>query len=210
MMCYYNNYTSSAYAYLTLHGTYGLLWLVKDVIYPDKFFHQKCTFYSGLFVFVALACYLIPGWIIVSKNNEVEISNLRIYICTVLFIFGEAFMLASDAQKYFTLKIKKGLITDGFFAKTRNPNFLGEILIYGAFAGLTATWKGYIPFFLFVSVFVPMPVYLKDISLSKKEGAGDYFKKTYLILFKFFENNLVNILLYLVLFSASIILYKIL
>jgi protein-S-isoprenylcysteine O-methyltransferase Ste14 len=43
----------------------------------------------------------------------------------------------SDAQKYFTLQLKKGLITDGLFGRTRNPNYLGEILIYLAYAMLS-------------------------------------------------------------------------
>ena len=30
---------------------------------------------------------------------------------------------------------RKGLITDGMFSRCRNPNYLGEIFIYGAFAG---------------------------------------------------------------------------
>lgn len=40
----------------------------------------------------------------------------------------------------FTLKARKGLITDGLFARTRNPNYLGEILIYFAYAMLSLHW----------------------------------------------------------------------
>lgn len=54
-------------------------------------------------------------------------------------------MMVSDAQKYYTLKNKKGLIDDGMFYATRNPNYLGEMMLYGkivmhfkgSFAGLT-------------------------------------------------------------------------
>ena len=35
--------------------------------------------------------------------------------------------IASDAQKYFTLRLKRGLITDGMFRFIRHPNYLGEI-----------------------------------------------------------------------------------
>ncbi len=42
-------------------------------------------------------------------------------------------MLVSDAQKYYTLKYKKGLISDGMFYATRNPNYLGEIMLYRIF-----------------------------------------------------------------------------
>ncbi len=38
------------------------------------------------------------------------------------------------------LKVRRGLITDGFFARTRNPNYLGEMMIYGSFAALSMHW----------------------------------------------------------------------
>jgi steroid 5-alpha reductase family enzyme len=44
------------------------------------------------------------------------------------------FSLRDDAQKFFVLQLRKGVIQDGLFARTRNPNYLGEVLTYG---GLT-------------------------------------------------------------------------
>jgi protein-S-isoprenylcysteine O-methyltransferase Ste14 len=63
-------------------------------------------------------------------------------------------MLASDAQKYYTLKYinynrdartprKPFLINDGFFKYTRNPNYLGEIMLYLGFFNLTGHWIAY-------------------------------------------------------------------
>ena len=46
-------------------------------------------------------------------------------------------MLVSDAQKYYTLQYKKGLITDGMFKYIRSPNYLGEVMIYSSY-GLVA------------------------------------------------------------------------
>lgn len=80
----------------------------------------------------------------------------------------------SDAQKYFTLKYHSGLITEGFFARCRNTNYLGEVLIYGAFAMLTQHW---LPFmilaFLIATVFVP-GMRQKDQSLSRYPEFADY------------------------------------
>src|SRR5258706_10548653 len=47
----------------------------------------------------------------------------------------------SDAQKFFVLQLRKGLINDGLFARTRNPNYLGEVLIYGGFALASWHWQ---------------------------------------------------------------------
>ena len=43
----------------------------------------------------------------------------------------------ADCQKYFVLEAKPSLITDGLWSLSRNPNYLGELFILGAFAGLT-------------------------------------------------------------------------
>ena len=47
----------------------------------------------------------------------------------------------SDAQKFFVLQLRNGLIKDGLFARTRNPNYLGEVLIYGGFALASWHWQ---------------------------------------------------------------------
>ena len=39
--------------------------------------------------------------------------------------------------KYFVLKAKKGLISDGWFAICRNTNYLGEMMIYSSYAALS-------------------------------------------------------------------------
>jgi len=38
---------------------------------------------------------------------------------------GIILMVGSDYQKTTTLKKRKGLISTGFFSRTRNPNYLG-------------------------------------------------------------------------------------
>ncbi len=36
LMWGYQNFSLAAWVYLALHGTYGILWLLKDQLYPDK------------------------------------------------------------------------------------------------------------------------------------------------------------------------------
>jgi hypothetical protein len=35
MMAVYQNFSTGPWIYLALHGGYGILWLLKDRIYPD-------------------------------------------------------------------------------------------------------------------------------------------------------------------------------
>jgi len=52
LMLIYQNFNLGAWVYLALHGTYGLLWLLKDQIYPDKQWEQEISVGTGIFGFV--------------------------------------------------------------------------------------------------------------------------------------------------------------
>ncbi|MEO5583717.1 MAG: DUF1295 domain-containing protein [Saprospiraceae bacterium] len=49
-------------------------------------------------------------------------------------------MMTSEAQKYYTLKYHLDLINEGLFTKTRNPNYLGEMMIYAPYALMARHW----------------------------------------------------------------------
>ena len=38
LMHIYNNFSLGSYLYLSIHGSYGFLWLIKDLTFPDKSF----------------------------------------------------------------------------------------------------------------------------------------------------------------------------
>ena len=84
------------------------------------------------------------GWIAISGNGISDPSNSRIAASVIIMIFGSALMLVSDAQKFYTLRVRPGvLISDGTFKYTRNPNYLGESLIYLSFAVATGNYLSY-------------------------------------------------------------------
>lgn len=56
-MVFYQNFTTAAWVYLALHGTYGIMWLIKDNLYPDKQWEQKMPVITGIFTFVILGLY---------------------------------------------------------------------------------------------------------------------------------------------------------
>jgi steroid 5-alpha reductase family enzyme len=139
MMAIYGNWSVEAFVYLSLHGTYSLLWLAKQTLYPDSKFAERQPFWVGfVFVFVPLAGYYMAPYLLISRY--VTLPGWFIAVAIAVYILGIFLHYVSDAQKYFTLKVRKGLITDGLFARTRNPNYLGEILIYMAYAMLSFHW----------------------------------------------------------------------
>ena len=88
-------------------------------------------------------------------------------------------MIAADAQKYFTLRVQRGLITDGVHAWIRHPNYLGEMMIYGSFALLVWHWfPALVLAFVWVGVFAVNMV-MKEASLSRYPEWADYRKRTW-------------------------------
>lgn len=78
-----------------------------------------------------LGPYLVPAYRLASRQADNDaISFERAWIATLIYVFGVVIMLLSDSQKYYTLKYKKGLISDGMMKYTRNPNYLGEVMHY--------------------------------------------------------------------------------
>lgn len=83
-------------------------------------------------------------------------------------------MMTADAQKYFTLKYKKGLISEGMFKLTRNPNYFGEILVYLSFAIAVGHTVAYaIPASIWCTVFAAN-MYCKEKSYARKAGWDVY------------------------------------
>ena len=180
MMWWFQNVSVAAWIYLALHGSYGLLWLYKDYTYGDRQWQRNVSSAYGLFVFLGLALYWIAPFVLISQFREP--AQWVIALAIALNLGGTVLHFGSDAQKYYTLKYQPGLITDGFFRYTRNPNYLGECMIYMGFAILPMHWAGFIGiagFFLFI--FIPNML-RKDRSLSRFPGFDAYRRRTGLFL----------------------------
>ena len=183
LMLFYKNYSIAAWVYLSLHGTYGLLWLLKEKIFPDPYFKEKINLITSFTGFIFLGSSWIAPFILISSQRTVPIPIIAASIS--INIIGVFLHFASDAQKYFTLRIKKDLIKDGFFKHIRNTNYLGEILIYLSFAILSMSL---IPFVIltlfFFIVFLPRMI-KKDKSLTKYASFKKYKQISGLLLPKF-------------------------
>lgn len=187
LMFYFQNFSTSAWVYLALHGSYGLLWLLKDKIFPDKQWEQNVSMPYGIFVFLVLGLYWIAPFILISSGTVAP--PYIIGTSVALSMIGVMLHFGSDAQKYFTLQYKPGLITDGFFSRSRNINYLGELMIYGGFALLTTSWWGFLGIALFfLGAFIPNMI-KKDKSLSRYPEFTAYKNKSGLLFPSLFKNR---------------------
>jgi len=97
-------------------------------------------------------------------------------------ITGSAVMVAADAQKYYTLRLQRGLISDGVHRFIRHPNYLGEMMIYLGFALLVWHW---LPFawlaYIWLTLFATNMV-LKEASMSRYPEWAAYKKRSWWLL----------------------------
>lgn len=174
--------STAAWIYLALHGSYGLVWYLKDRAFPDPNWEHRISLLGGLnaFLFV-LGPYWLFGWLLISgtaKPNYPLPDGAWFALCITLVILGSVIMIAADAQKYFVLKVKRGLITDGMFKHVRHPNYTGEMMLYGGFALLVWHW---IPAVVLAWVwlgFFASNMAMKEASMSRYPEWADYKKRT--------------------------------
>ncbi len=185
LMLAYRNFSTAAWVYLALHGTYGLCWLLKHVAFPDPSWERRLTF-GGAFMSVATVLgpyWLFPFLLVSDVLGPRAAPGLPLLaLCIGLHTLGVAIMLSADCQKYFTLRVRRGLIDDGMFRYTRNPNYLGEMMVYGSYALLVAHW---IPWavlaWVWIGIFLPNMLN-KDASLSRYPGWAGYKARSGLLL----------------------------
>jgi protein-S-isoprenylcysteine O-methyltransferase Ste14 len=186
MMLYFQNFSIPAWVYLALHGSYGFMWLLKDRIFPDKQWEQTVSVGYAIFVFVVLGLYWLPPFLLISQG--IVVAPILVGISVALCMMGVMLHFGSDAQKYFTLAYHKGLITEGYFSRSRNINYLGELMIYCGFALLTGNGWSFIGIGLFfIGAFIPNML-KKDKSLSRYPEFTAYKKSTGLLFPRLFRN----------------------
>ena len=162
----------TAWVYLALHGTYGILWVLKSNIFGDKNWEQPTPLWYGLLIWVALTLYWTAPYIICSQGLEMPLWWLALY--TSIYILGVFFHFASDMQKHTALMLKPGLITTGLWSRLRNPNYFGELLIYLGFVAIPMHWFPLSALgVMIVGYWVPNML-KKDASLSRYPGWADY------------------------------------
>lgn len=183
LMALYDNYSPAAWVYLALHGTYGLCWLLKHLAFPDKAWDVPVTLGGALMSFaLVLGPYWVAPFLLVSRLTSFEPSWPWLALCIALHTLGVAIMMAADAQKFYTLKHRPGLITEGMFKHVRHPNYLGEMMIYASYALLVGHWLPWLVLaWVWLALFV-VNIHFKEISLSRYPEWPAYKARTGLLL----------------------------
>ncbi len=177
MMSFYNNYSIGAWVYLALHGIYGYCWLIKDFGFRDHRLESKLSLGGVVNLYWALiALYWLIPWLFISRH--IVPSGFDLFFAVSLHTLGVVLMIAADCQRHFSLKYRKALITSGVFKYTRNPNYLGEIMLYSAYAYLANHWIAWLVVaYAVITTFLPN-MYAKDYSISRHEGWDEYSKQS--------------------------------
>jgi protein-S-isoprenylcysteine O-methyltransferase Ste14 len=143
LMALFGNFSAAAWVYLALHGSYGLIWLLKDRAFPDPSWERRVTIGGAVMCWaLVLGLYWVFPVLLIAPvlGPRPEPSSALLGACVLLHTLGVVIMMCADCQKHFALKAKRGLITDGMFARVRHPNYLGEMMLYGAYALLVGHW----------------------------------------------------------------------
>lgn len=162
--------STPAWIYLALHGTYGLLWLLKSRIFPDKQWERPIPVWEGVFIiWGALSLYWVAPWIIVTRG--VAPSPWYQAACVALYSLGVFLHFSADMQKHTHMKLSPGnLLSDGLWSRCRNPNYLGELCIYLGFTMMAQHWLPLTALAVMVVGYWVPNMRKKDASLSRHEG----------------------------------------
>ncbi|MEI7849080.1 MAG: DUF1295 domain-containing protein [Chloroflexota bacterium] len=182
LMTYFKQWQNpTIWIYLALHGTYGMLWVLKSQIFPDRQWENNSSIWYGFYIWAGLSLYWITPYLITSRLISTPAWLLA--LCVSMYTFGVFLHFAADMQKYMELKYNPGhLITDGLMSKVRNINYFGELLIYLGFSLLAMHWLPLLVIILFIGIIWAPNMLKKEKSLSRYPEFSRYKKETKLFI----------------------------
>jgi protein-S-isoprenylcysteine O-methyltransferase Ste14 len=182
LMVYYNNFSTGAWIYLAMQGSYGIVWFIKDISFPDPAWQKRITLGGGFNAFAAvLGWYWVFGWLLISGTSvpDYPLSDGAWYaLCISMCMIGSVIMIAADAQKYYTLRYRRGLIQTGMHRYIRHPNYLGEMLIYASFAMMVWHWLPVLVLAWVWTGLFAVNMIMKEVSLSRYPEWQEYKKSS--------------------------------
>jgi steroid 5-alpha reductase family enzyme len=163
----------TAWVYLALHGTYGFLWVLKSRIFPDLAWEERTSLAYGLAIWGGLSLYWVAAWLLTARGVQAPAWYLG--LCVSMYVFGVFAHFVTDMQKHVALQLRPDqLITDGMFARLRNTNYFGELLIYTGFGLLAMHWLPVVILLAWVTIVWLPRMLKKERVLSAYQGFGEY------------------------------------
>ena len=184
LMSIYGTWDSvTSWVYLALHGTYGILWISKSILFPDSTWERETSVWYGLYMWFGLTLYWSSGWIINSgffNDSTPQIAPpWLIGLCVSMFVFGVFLHFSADMYKHTMLTQRPGkLICSGIMSRCRNINYFGELMIYLSFALLAMHWLPLLFLGLMMSIVWLPNMIRKDRSLSRYPDFKVYKKNS--------------------------------
>ena len=177
-MAFFNAWENpTAWLYLALHGTYGVLWVLKSRVFGDKQWDKPCHLAYGGVIWGALSLYWVSPVLICVQDRRAPAWLLGVAVA--IYSLGVFFHFASDMQKHISLRLNPGqLFTDGLWARSRNPNYFGELCIYFGFSVLAMHWAPLVVLSLFVGIVWIPNMLRKDRSLARHPGFAAWKKRS--------------------------------
>ena len=177
----------TSWVYLAIHGTYGILWISKSILFPDSTWERETSIWYGLYIWFGLTLYWGSGWIINSGYfNDGIPQNAPVWLiglCISMFGIGVFLHFSSDMYKHTMLNQRPGkLIDSGIMSRCRNINYFGELIIYLSFALLSMHWFPLVVLVLMMAIVWFPNMIKKDRSLSRYPEFEAYKKKSKLFL----------------------------
>lgn len=179
LMALYQQWNNpTAWLYIALHGTYGLLWVAKSRLFPDKRWEEHVSWLFGIAgAWGGLTLYWLGGWIVMARG--VHAPGWYAALCVAIYTIGIFFHFAADMQKHTAMRLNPGrLITDGFFGLSRNPNYFGEMLIYLGFGLLARHWLPLAVLALWIAAYWWPSMIRKDRALARYPDFAAYAART--------------------------------
>ncbi len=88
-----------------------MIWITKDIVFPDKNFQEKASIPVSLITAVILVLYWLIGFMMMFGYGDQNPHPERVFICIFMYVFGIFLMICSDLQKFITLRYKYNNIT---------------------------------------------------------------------------------------------------
>jgi hypothetical protein len=102
LMAMYDTYTTAAWIYLGLHGAYGIAWVIKDLVVPDRRFHRRVSLLGATGALLFLSLYWVAPILLVTGapgSGWSPAPPFGLAIAVAVHTLGVVLMIGSDGQK---------------------------------------------------------------------------------------------------------------